>query len=145
MKKIGDIYINPMMGDLWILNKLWNEEKEKYVWTLNLIHYDLQEELENVRGFEKIGNIYDLIKENKKLKEEIYKSNAVADTNKELAESFHKENQKLKEQLQNKQDIINGILDYIDSNKFVEEFKNVVNERNVRNEILNRIEVINNE
>ena len=97
MKKIGDIYINPMMGDLWILNKLWNEEKEKYVWTLNLIHYDLQEEVENVRGFEKIGNIYDLIKENKKLKEEIYKSNAVADTNKELAESFHKENQKLKE------------------------------------------------
>ena len=50
------------------------------------------------------------------------------------------ENKQLKEQLQNKQDIINGILDYIDSNKFVEEFKNVVNERNVRNEILNRIE-----
>lgn len=50
------------------------------------------------------------------------------------------ENKHLKEQLQNKQDIINGILDYIDSNKFVEEFKNVVNERNVRNEILNRIE-----
>lgn len=48
------------------------------------------------------------------------------------------ENKQLKEQLQNKQDIINGILDYIDSNKFVEEFKNVVNERNVRNEILNR-------
>ena len=40
------------------------------------------------------------------------------------------ENKQLKEQLQNKQDIINGILDYIDSNKFVEEFKNVVNERN---------------
>lgn len=50
------------------------------------------------------------------------------------------ENQQLKEQLQNKQDIINGILDYIDSNKFVEEFKNVVNERNVRNEILMIIE-----
>lgn len=79
-------------------------------------------------------------RENKNLKDEIYKSNAVSDTNRELAESYYKENQQLKEQLQNKQDIINGILDYIDSNKFVEEFKNVVNERNVRNEILNRIE-----
>ena len=55
-------------------------------------------------------------------------------------ENLQKENQQLKKQLQNKQDIINGMLDYIDSNKFVEEFKNVVNERNVRNEILNRIE-----
>ena len=53
-------------------------------------------------------------------------------------DKLEQENQQLKEQLQNKQDIINGILDYIDSNKFVEEFKNVVNERNVRNEILNR-------
>lgn len=59
-------------------------------------------------------------------------------------ENLQKENQQLKEQLQNKQDIINGILDYIDSNKFVEEFKNVVNERNVRNEILNRIEKSDN-
>ena len=57
----------------------------------------------------------------------------------DLTKEYYLENQQLKEQLQNKQDIINGILDYIDSNKFVEEFKNVVNERNVRNEILNRI------
>ncbi len=103
--------------------------------------------------------------ENKKLKYELEQCIAVADTNIELTEKYHKEierlksllkcdyedeqtimaeltneNKHLKEQLQNKQDIINGILDYIDSNKFVEEFKNVVNERNVRNEILSKIE-----
>lgn len=53
---------------------------------------------------------------------------------------LQEENQQLKEQLKHKQNIINNILDYIDSNKFVEQFENVVNERNVRNEILNRIE-----
>lgn len=37
-------------------------------------------------------------RENKNLKDEIYKSNAVADTNKELAESYYKDNQQLKEQ-----------------------------------------------
>lgn len=42
--------------------------------------------------------------------------------------------------IQQKEDIINNILDYIDSNKFVEQFENVGNERNVRNEILSKIE-----
>ena len=40
----------------------------------------------------------ELQKENQKLKDEIYKSSAVAETNKELAESYYKDNQKLKEQ-----------------------------------------------
>ena len=35
-------------------------------------------------------------RENKNLKDEIYKSNAVADTNKELAERYHKEIERLK-------------------------------------------------
>ncbi len=37
-----------------------------------------------------------LQKENEQLKKELEQSNAVADTNKELAESFHKENERLK-------------------------------------------------
>lgn len=53
--------------------------------------------------------LMDKERENKELKEEIYKSNAVADTNIELAEKYYKENQKLKEQLQQKEDIINKI------------------------------------
>ena len=51
--------------------------------------------------------------ENKNLKDEIYKSNAVADTNRELAESYYKENQQLKEQLQQKEDIINKANKYV--------------------------------
>ena len=38
----------------------------------------------------------ELQKENQKLKDEIYKSNAVADTNIELAEKYHKEIERLK-------------------------------------------------
>ena len=37
-----------------------------------------------------------LQEENQQLKKELEQSNAVADTNKELAESFHKENERLK-------------------------------------------------
>lgn len=38
----------------------------------------------------------ELLEENEQLKKELEQSNAVADTNKELAESFHKENERLK-------------------------------------------------
>lgn len=57
-----------------------------------------------------------------------------------IISQFNNHIEYLQEQLKHKQNIINNILDYIDSNKFVEQFENVVNERNVRNEILNRIE-----
>lgn len=66
-KRVGDIYLNPLMSDLWILNKIWNKEEGKEVWTLNLVNDDCQEELKYVVGFIKVGNIYDLV--NEKLKE----------------------------------------------------------------------------
>ena len=56
-----------------------------------------------------------------------------------MIDKLQKENQQLKEQLQNKQDIINGILDYVDSNIFIEQFENAGNENNVRKEIIKRI------
>ena len=58
-------------------------------------------------------------RENKNLKDEIYKSNAVADTNKELAESYYKDNQKLKEQLNVIKKTTNELLTYLDKNKLV--------------------------
>ncbi len=61
-RKVGDIYLNTFAEDIWILNKIWNEELEDEVWTLNLVNDDLHEELDCVEGFVKIGNIYDLIK-----------------------------------------------------------------------------------
>ena len=62
-KRVGDIYLNPMWGDLWILNKIWNDDEGKEVWTLNLVNDDLQEELRCVEGFIKLGNIYDICDE----------------------------------------------------------------------------------
>ena len=59
-KRVGDIYLNPMWGDLWILNKIWNDDEGKEVWTLNLVNDDLQEELRCVEGFIKLGNIYEI-------------------------------------------------------------------------------------
>lgn len=67
-KRIGDIYLNPLFRDLWILNKIWDDEEKKDVWMLNLVNDDLQEELRYVDKFIKVGNIYDLV--NEKLKEE---------------------------------------------------------------------------
>ena len=64
MKKVlqvGDIYLNPLMMDLWILNTQLNEEGYEE-WVLNLVHTDFQELFENVNGFIYIGNIYDLTK-----------------------------------------------------------------------------------
>lgn len=152
------------------VRELSNIDKDELLEIIDFLQKDRKQWIEQFtkthnESIDSTRKYNNLEKENQQLKNELEQSNAVADTNKELAESFHKEierlkrllkydyedgqtimaeltneNKHLKEQLQNKQDIINGILDYIDSNKFVEEFKNVVNERNVRNEILNRIE-----
>ena len=62
-KRVGDIYVNPVMGDIWILNKIWDSEEEKDVWMLNLVNEDCQEQLKYVKGFIKLGNIYDLLEE----------------------------------------------------------------------------------
>lgn len=69
-KRVGDIYINPVMGDIWILNYIWSHEEEKDVWMLNLVNEDCQEQLKYVKGFIRVGNIYDLLNEkyNKKAK-----------------------------------------------------------------------------
>jgi len=60
-KRVGDIYLNPLFCDLWILNKIYNHEEKKEVWTLNLVNDDCQELLKYVDGFIKVGNIYDLV------------------------------------------------------------------------------------
>ena len=62
-KRVGDIYVNTVLGDLWFLNKIYNSEEEKEVWTLNLIDNDHQVPLAYVDGFIKIGNIFDMIEE----------------------------------------------------------------------------------
>lgn len=62
-KRVGDIYLNPLLGDLWLLNKIYYPEYKKEKWTLNLINDDWKEELEVVKGFIKVGNIYDLVEE----------------------------------------------------------------------------------
>ena len=66
-KRVGDIYFNPLACDLWFLNKIWNDVEEDEVWTLNLIHTDYQVALDEVDKFERIGNIYDLIKTKAKI------------------------------------------------------------------------------
>ena len=52
---------------------------------------------------------------------------------------LQKENQELKKQLEEKNNKLNSVLDYIDSNIFIEQFENVGNENNVRKEIIKRI------
>lgn len=60
---IGDIFLNPVMGDLWFLNKVWDDDEQEEVWMLNLINDDCQERFDVVVGFIKMGNIYDWVKE----------------------------------------------------------------------------------
>lgn len=60
-KRVGDIYVNTVMGDLWFLNKIYDPDEDKEVWTLNLIDNDHQVPLAAVGGFIKIGNIYDMV------------------------------------------------------------------------------------
>ena len=62
-KKVGDIYLNPLWGDFWLLKKIYDREKQKDIWVLELLDDDYYEELANVKDFKKIGNIYDMIKE----------------------------------------------------------------------------------
>ena len=62
-KRVGDIYLNTLFGDIWILNKIWNDVEQKEEWTLNLVNDDCQELLKYVKGFKKIGNIFDLLEE----------------------------------------------------------------------------------
>lgn len=60
-KRVGDIYFNPFMGDIWVLRKEWKNEYNKEIWLLRLINNDYdEEEFRFVKGFVKVGNIYDL-------------------------------------------------------------------------------------
>lgn len=61
--KVGDIYLNPIALDLWILRKGFVEDYDNEQWVLSLVHDDLVEEFVGVCGFIKIGNIYDLVEE----------------------------------------------------------------------------------
>lgn len=56
-----------------------------------------------------------------------------------MTDKLQKENQELKKQLEEKNNKLNSVLDYIDSNIFIEQFENVGNENNVRKEIIKRI------
>lgn len=71
-KEIGDIYMNPVMMDLWFLRKEYNEEKKKDVWVLQLVHDSYYEELENVVGFIKMGNIYQMLNKNIEAIDKLY-------------------------------------------------------------------------
>lgn len=66
--KVGDIYLNPVMLDLWILRKGFIEDYDNEQWLLSLVHDDLVEEYIGVKGFIKLGNIYELVEE--KIREE---------------------------------------------------------------------------
>lgn len=66
--KVGDIYLNPIMLDLWILRKGFIEDYDNEQWLLSLVHDDLVEEYIGVKGFVKLGNIYELVEE--KIREE---------------------------------------------------------------------------
>lgn len=74
-------------------------------------HYKMHEE--TIINKDEIEAINFLLDKNEQLKEEIYKSNAVADTNIELAESYHKEIERLKRLLK---------YDYEDSQDIMSEF-----------------------
>lgn len=66
--KVGDIFLNPTMLDLWILRKGFIEDYDNEQWLLSLVHDDLVEEYIGVKDFIKLGNIYELVEE--KIREE---------------------------------------------------------------------------
>lgn len=66
--QIGDIYLNPIALDLWILRKEYSERLDREKWVLHLVHTNYTEDYECVDKFIRVGNIYDLV--NKKLEEE---------------------------------------------------------------------------
>lgn len=59
--RVGDIYINPVMGDLWILKKDYDIETDKEVWVFSLVHDSYEDLASNVSGFARIGNIYEMV------------------------------------------------------------------------------------
>ena len=61
--KIGDIYLNPIALDLWILKKGFFEDYDNEQWILSLVHDNLEERYLYVKGFIKLGNIYELVEE----------------------------------------------------------------------------------
>lgn len=59
--RIGDIFLNPIMRDLWILRRDIFEDEKEESWVLSLVHCDLIEKYDYVKDFIKVGNIYDLL------------------------------------------------------------------------------------
>ena len=58
--RVGDIYLNPVMEDLWILRQDYIEDLDHEQWVLSLVHSDYTEDYRCVKGFIKIGNIYEV-------------------------------------------------------------------------------------
>ena len=65
--KVGDIYFNPYALDLWILRKDYLTDSDNEEWILSLVHSDYQEEYLAVKGFIKIGNIYEMVEQQKQI------------------------------------------------------------------------------
>jgi len=59
--KVGDIYLNPVAADLWILRKGFPNDYDNEEWVLSLVHTDYEEEYLAVKDFIKLGNIYEII------------------------------------------------------------------------------------
>ena len=93
--------------------------------TVNCIEYKYFDE----ENYNKITNVYENC---------LWFANNLEQINLTV-ENLQQENQKLKEQLEEKNNKLNSILDYIDSNIFIEQFENAGNENNVRKEIIKRI------
>lgn len=58
--KVGDIYLNPLAEDLWILRKDYIEDYDNEQWVLSLVHTDYVVEYAEVDKFIKLGNIYEV-------------------------------------------------------------------------------------
>lgn len=86
-----------------------------------------------------INKIELLEKENQGLKKQLEINNDVFMTSVEESCGLYKENYELKKKIEEKNNKLNSVLDYIDSNIFIEQFENVGSENNVRKEIIKRI------
>ena len=58
--KVGDIYLNPLAEDLWILRKDYTEDYDNEQWVLSLVHTDYVVKYIEVDKFIKLGNIYEV-------------------------------------------------------------------------------------
>ncbi len=74
--KVGDIFLNPIALDLWILRKGFVDDYDNEQWLLSLVHDDLVEEYIGVKGFIKLGNIYELVEQKIKTEYEVEICNA---------------------------------------------------------------------